>query len=144
MIIHQLSQDVDAFCCERMEEYRYGYGSRSRCYVSFATIDPCLCVVPIAKTDVYQFNVAFQKKVTALPVDFDNRFPNLELYNASSCSIQSISKENFEDMKNLQYLYLDNNQIETIARDTFSSVTSSIMIHLRKKIFVEAWISTQP
>lgn len=115
----------------------YGYGNRKfGCFVTFATIDPCLCVIPSVRSDVYQFNVAFEKEVTDLPNDFDNRFPNLETFNASSCSIKSISNENFERMTNLKYLYLDNNQIEAIAGDTFVGLSALVMIHLRKQIIL--------
>lgn len=114
-----------AFSCGR-------YDCKYICFVSFATIDPCHCVVPERRGDVIQFNVAFQEKVISLPIDFDDRFPALQVYNASTCSIKSISNENFEDMRFLEKLYLDNNQIETIEADTFSGLSALVMVHLRK------------
>lgn len=131
MIFHHLFQSSEAFCCERVQKLDNTYAPYT-CFVTFATIDPCKCVIPIKKYDVGAFNVAFQAKVTALPNDFDNRFPNLEKYNASSCSIKSISNENFEEMTNLKYLYLDNNRIETIAGETFTDLDALLIIHLRK------------
>lgn len=135
MVFYHLFQGVDTFCCEKMDAYEHvNHAWRYSCFVSFATIDPCNCVIPSTRSDVYIFNVAFQEKVKKLPNDFDNRFPNLSIYNASHCSIQSISNENFDEMIKLQYLYLDNNQIEVIPKDTFSVLGSLIMLHLRKKL----------
>lgn len=134
LVIYQFHPGAVGFCCERWETIVHNGEYKHICFVSFATIDPCHCVIPDNRSDVVQFNAAFQEEVTALPYDFDSRFPYLEVYNASYCSVQSISKENFDDMRRLKKLYLDNNQIETIAADTFSGLSAIIMIHLRKKL----------
>lgn len=62
------------------------------------------------------------KQVSFLPVQVDVAFPQLVGYSAAKCSIKTISKDNFKNLRNLKDLSLRCNQIETIEKDTFEDL----------------------
>lgn len=64
------------------------------------------------------------KKIFYLPVLISQKFPNLIAYTASNCSIDSISKENFQDLKKLKILYLHENEIQTLTGNVFEDLES--------------------
>lgn len=63
-------------------------------------------------------------KTFYLPIKIDKKFPNLEKYFASSCSIKSISRVNFRNLQKLVQLSLSNNKITTIDDDTFDDLAA--------------------
>lgn len=63
-------------------------------------------------------------KISVLPVRVDETFPVLAAYFAQYCSIKTISKVNFKNLKKLRVLALTNNKIERIDDDTFEDLTS--------------------
>lgn len=75
------------------------------------------------------------KKISFLPVDIYENFPNLEILNACDCSIKSIFKENFRYLNKLEDLDLNKNQIETIRADVFENSLSIKRFWFRKNNF---------
>lgn len=73
------------------------------------------------------------KKVLFLPVGVYEQFPNLAFLRADHCSIRTISKENFKNLKKLKELQLYYNQIETIGTDVFEDLTSLELLYLGEK-----------
>lgn len=71
------------------------------------------------------------KKIFYLPKNSYQNFPNLMQYSAWSCSIKSISKDNFKNLSKLKMLYLNLNQIERINSDTFVDLPSLEQVFLR-------------
>lgn len=57
-----------------------------------------------------------------LPVKVYRNFPKLGFYWAGHCAITEISKKNFEQLKNLQWVALQDNQIERISSNTFEGL----------------------
>lgn len=57
-----------------------------------------------------------------LEQNIGDKFPNLVVLDADSCSIKNITKENFRGLNKLRQLRLDNNEIETIDDDTFGFI----------------------
>ena len=74
------------------------------------------------------------KKISYAPIFVNEIFPNLITWSSSSNPIQSLSRENFRDMKNLRVLILFDGKIEKIYSDTFQDVTALEQLDLRKKI----------
>ena len=72
------------------------------------------------------------KKIKFLPVQISRAFPNLLVLSARICSISEVSKENFEGLKYLRFLYLDGNQIVKILADTFEDLESLEKVGLGK------------
>lgn len=64
------------------------------------------------------------KKVLFLPINVYKSFPKLFVYAASNCSLNSVSRDNFKYLVELEALYLSHNQIEAILVNTFEDLTS--------------------
>lgn len=73
----------------------------------------------------------WNKKVLFLPIKIAEVFPFLEALIAFECSLTTISKENFRNLKSLRRLDLDNNNIEKIYKNTFEDLTSLELLDLR-------------
>lgn len=58
-------------------------------------------------------------KIEFLPVSIFLKFSNVQSYDADRCSIQEISKKNFEHLLKLRSINLSFNRIKTIKHDTF-------------------------
>lgn len=80
------------------------------------------------------FNVGQNYKILFLPIQTSEKFPNLIAYAASSCSIRTVRKENFQSLNKLKKISLDDNQIETIESNTFEDLTDLIYIGLSDNI----------
>jgi Leucine rich repeat len=75
------------------------------------------------------------KKVEQLPQHVGENFPNLLGYNATGCSVKEIFEETFKGLKKLKFLYLNENQIETIGLATFEGLVDLEVLWLSKKHF---------
>lgn len=113
---------VSAFCCSDIKEKDWFGTKLVTCYVTSNTINDPDCTT--VRTDIKAFSVEGQRGITALPIDISKRFPNLEIYDAGSCSITSVSKANFAKLSKLRKLWLGFNQITAIAVDVFEDLTS--------------------
>lgn len=65
------------------------------------------------------FNSWNNSKIEYLPEDICDVFPNLIVLSAGSCSIKSVSKDNFRNLNRLRYVHLYRNEIERIDNDVF-------------------------
>jgi Leucine rich repeat len=95
--------------------------------------------VTIAINDESFSGVLFwrNKHIVFLPVEVSKAFPNLKSYEAGSCSIKTISKNNFEGLSKLKGLWLQDNQIKRISSETFEDLTSLVVLVLGKKSLVK-------
>lgn len=73
-------------------------------------------------------------KIFYLPDNVAGSFPNLEIYDARSCSLKKIKKINFDGLFKLKDLSLGENEIEKIASDTFKGLVNLEIIGLGRKI----------
>lgn len=71
-------------------------------------------------------------KIEYLAENVDEKFPNLKIIFASSCSIKSISKKSFRNLNKLDRLVLYGNQITRIDDETFNDLTSLQFLDLSK------------
>jgi Leucine rich repeat len=67
-----------------------------------------------------------------LPVNVTNLYPFVRDYQAWSCSIKAIFKNNFEGMEHLKGLDLSKNFIVTVFDDTFKGLTGLEVLNLSK------------
>lgn len=72
------------------------------------------------------------KKVEYLPENTAEKFPNLKILHAQGCSIKSVSKQNFKNLKTLRYLTLRDNEIQKIESDTFLDLVALEKLYLSK------------
>lgn len=111
-------QCIDGFCCS---EFKDGENNIKICFVGYKHIsEGCSSV----NDTIGGFNVQGNVQLNYLPTDVGERFPNVKIFDAGSCSIKAISKANFKKMGNLRTLWLGYNQIEEIHRGTFEDLKS--------------------
>lgn len=58
-------------------------------------------------------------KISFLPVEMHEKFPNIDWIHATYCSISTINKKNFIKLSKLRILSLSYNKIQKIESDTF-------------------------
>jgi Leucine-rich repeat (LRR) protein len=73
-------------------------------------------------------------KIKFLPIEVDQTFPNLFVYNCEDCWLKEISKENFAGLTKLKSLDLGYNFIENVNGNYFKELVSLEQLYLRKKI----------
>jgi Leucine-rich repeat (LRR) protein len=81
---------------------------------------------------IERITFSYNKKVQFLPENIDKVFPNLAVYDASSCAIKEISTPNFINLSKLSIISLDGNLIERIERGTFEGLIGLTEIYLSK------------
>lgn len=74
------------------------------------------------------------KKILYLPINVYKNFPELDTYEAGYCLIKEIKKTNFANLKNLHWLFLNQNQIEIVPVDAFEDLSSLARLFLSMEI----------
>lgn len=72
------------------------------------------------------------KNISYLPIKLYESFPNLTYLFAQSCSLATISKENFKQLYKLRWISLSQNKIERIPSDVFEDLQYLEWLYLRK------------
>lgn len=83
---------------------------------------------------VFGLEFGYNKKISFLPVFANQVFPYLIGINAPECSIESITRNNFHDLKYLRILNLIENKIGSIAGDVFEDLICLEELKLGKKV----------
>lgn len=126
--------EVSAFCCSSIRENKWWGQNLVTCYVTSHNIEDTDCFR--LRTDIKAFSIEGQKNITQLPINIAGRFPNLEVYDAGSCSIEKISKPNFANLSKLRKLWLGFNQITEISDDVFEDLVSLDYLALGEQPFL--------
>lgn len=89
-------------------------------------------VETIPKLDDSVIGLSFygNKKIHFPPLGIDKTFSNLQAYNFESCSVESVSRQAFANLRNLRVLWLNDNQIEGIPSDSFDDLLSLEWLYL--------------
>jgi Leucine-rich repeat (LRR) protein len=87
-------------------------------------IDEISVKIQTRNESVKGLDLSQSKKVSFLPVQVADIFPNLIAISAWDCSIKTILKKNFARLIKLQQLCIDHNQIETIHSEIFEDLIS--------------------
>lgn len=141
---------ASALCCDKVETKFWWFGTELRrtCFGTHESLEKSYCLTgthvssedmeneyEILSPDVFAnydsseiisdesiraLTVKGNKEIKQLPERIHLWFPELEFYDAGFCSINRISKSNFEKLPHLRKLWLGSNQIEEIADDTFA------------------------
>lgn len=124
--------------CEKNETFDYnfwGYGTAKTCFMQHVTAINSSGVTIFSPRDDMMGGLQFKenKKIRFLPVKIAEKFPNLWIYLAHLCSVQEVSKANFENLIQMKVLVLNQNDITTIYHNTFEDLTSLELLQLRKK-----------
>lgn len=122
--------DTIEVSCEKYQDYDdYDY-----CFMNKRTvIDSDNYVLADLKDDDVE-GIIFERNmdIEYLPFKIYLQFPNLDIYKASRCSIQQISKENFEKLYRLKYIELSFNRIQKLHANTFKGLKSLERVLLSK------------
>jgi Leucine rich repeat len=112
--------------CERIEEFEwYPEANHKTCFTQALTIiDSIEFSFSTARDEKMEGLWLTGKSVTFLPIQVNETFPNLMIYEAGSLSIKELARENFLGLKKLKSLNLYGNKIERIASDIFIDLTS--------------------
>lgn len=117
-----VSIHVSAFCCSIIEEKDWFGINLKTCYVKSEQVNDNSC--SDLRTDIGAFSVEGQRGITELPPNVGERFPNLEIYDAGSCSITKLTKLNFAKLSKLRKLWLGFNQITEVPDGVFDDLGS--------------------
>lgn len=72
------------------------------------------------------------KRIEFFPENIAEKFPNLIGLNAKSCSLETLSKENFKNFHKLRSMTISYNFIEKISTDTFMDLKLLEILDLSK------------
>lgn len=76
------------------------------------------------------------KNIRFIPENAAESFPDLVVFRASNCVIESVSKRNFQKLEILQCLHLAGNKITKIDSNTFEDLRLLEKLDLREKWFL--------
>lgn len=79
---------------------------------------------------VNAISFSFNQKIDFLPIQVEQKFPNLIEYRAAKCALRRVTKANFEFLNKLEALRLSGNRIERIASDTFEGLFKLKLINI--------------
>lgn len=107
---------------------------RETCFMTSSTaIDSVgTAIVSARNKNTEALRLSRNKKISFLPENPADAFPNLIFIEAAVCSIKAISKQNFFGLKKLRAVNLVANQIESINSDTFADLLAMERIQLGK------------
>ena len=71
---------------------------------------------------VLKLKIQFQQTFILMPINFGSIFKNLVTLQVSNCQLESIERENFDNMKQLQYLSLAYNNLKSISTNVFDDL----------------------
>lgn len=101
----------------RCEQFR---DSAKLCLMNnFTVIDSNDIEMTSRRNEIEEIVFTNNKNIKFLPIRMHQTFPNLREIIAYGCSIQNISRSNFDKLNRLRKLILENNHLETIKSDTF-------------------------
>lgn len=130
LIVRNEAKEVE---CESVRNVNWGVGDVKTCVMQSTTLinEPGTAISPHDES-VKGLWLSFNKRIFYLPVNVAGTFPNLELYTTWGCSVQEISKRNFNGLVKLKWLFLSDNQIEKIASGTFKGLAALELLWLGK------------
>lgn len=130
---------VNKVVCEYVNNLRFNWGSPQLTHLlktclmdETTTIDEENKKISTYDETVTGLFLRVNRKISFLPIDVAENFPNLEAYNAVLCSITKISKRNFKDLSKLKAFYLYGNQIEKIPTDALNDLNELEFLSLSK------------
>lgn len=94
---------------------------------------------PGVDDSINAISFSFNQKVDFLPIQVNQKFPNVIEYRAANCALQRVKKANFEGLIKLEALRLSGNRIERIASDTFEGLFKLKLINIgsQKTLMIE-------
>lgn len=123
------------FGCSSEVLLNFDNRAASCCYVHHATFIDTATDSFIADEKYRNLNILVMhrhKHVEFLPILVHETFPHLIGYSVKDTPLRAISKKNFEKLFELEVLWLETGQLETIRSNTFEDLVSLRMLMIRK------------
>lgn len=92
-------------------------------------------IAELKDEDIGGIDFNYNKAIEYLPYKIYMQLPNLVTYRAQWCSIKQISKQNFEELRRLKNILLNNNKIQKISGNTFRGLEKLIEIDLSEFLY---------
>lgn len=77
--------------------------------------------------------LAKNKQITSLSNDVGKKFPELQYYNADDCAVTSLERNNFKGLHKVKGLFLNDNQINSVEKDSFADMPQMEKLGLGEK-----------
>jgi Leucine-rich repeat (LRR) protein len=124
--------------CEKIQDNTWSYVNAVRiCTVQKITIPAEGYEFASLDASVTGLEFKYDSNMSFLPIRVDKAFPRLLAISAQQCSLIKISRENFRNLIKLKVLWLLQNQITTIYRNTFVDLVALEWLDLGEKILFE-------
>lgn len=126
----------EAIDCENISEWHwFSIGDVTVCWMEKSTsINTTGTSITRSRIETVEgLSFGGNRNISVLPENVANSFPNLTVYYAGICSITEVSKIHFKDLSKLRYLSLTYNRIKSIATDTFEDLKELEYLWLCKK-----------
>ena len=114
---------ADQVSCEKIVNDYWVIGTWRTCYIG-KTSEISSADTKIVSRDesVERLDFSGNGKIKFLPIEVDEKIPNMIYFSAGRCSLTKISKANFKGLSKLRVLYLSYNKIEMIGSDVFEDL----------------------
>lgn len=99
---------------------------------NFTVLDTNDITVTSTRNEIEEMVFTGNRNVKFLPILVYQTWPNMREITAYGCSIQNISRSNFDKLNQMRRLQLENNQIEIIKSDTFRDLVRLESLNLGK------------
>lgn len=84
---------------------------------------PGVLISSSADASIGALYLEYNRKVKFLPENPAESFPDLVVYNAGYCSIETITKENFKGLSKIIKIFLQSNKITKVPNDVFEDLS---------------------
>lgn len=124
------SQEV---VCEKYADYSHFFTlPLDVCLMNGTTAidDNNFVIGDLKDVEVEGIDFSKNKRIEYLPYKIHLQFPNLMFYEASSCSIKQVTKQNFEQLIRLKRIDLSFNKIQKLSGNTFNGLANLLRIFL--------------
>lgn len=101
--------------CHAMSEIRI-------CYKTNSSDESTKNMTIIGERSDKVTSLTFKGYQKYLPIEVHFSYPKIEWYVATACGITEVSKLNFENLSELEFIRLDFNELETVESDTFQGL----------------------
>ena len=133
------AMSTNLYCTIQLYAWEYLSGAETimirTCIIEDQKIDDeRLSVADDANQSIQGFNIEGNKEVKFLPENIVESFPKLIAYQVYNCSIRTINAKHFKGLNNLELLFLDYNEVESIDGDAFKDLTKleELSLHYNK------------
>lgn len=121
--------------CESIGNWTFNsFGTLKTCFMKVSTIidESWFEIADERDETVAGLTFLSNKKIEFLPLEIANNFPELLGLAAQECSLTSVSRRNFKNLRKLRFLGLNYNKIRKIADNTFSDLIALEELRLSK------------